>query len=221
MSRVVLVTGATGKQGSRVVDALLASPVDFRILALTRNPSSKAAQALAAKSNNAITVLRGDLDDPVAIFTDAAVSIWGVFSVQLGVDPKMTLERETTQGKDLIDAAIQNRVSCFIYASAYRGRDDRSASNPVPQFQTKQVVEAYLEERAAGSTMAWTVLRPVVFFENLTPDIVGQTFVGALKYYIKPDRAVAIRLDKGHRLVRRTRVFEPGQVQRPSGGLGR
>ena len=80
MSRVVLVTGATGKQGSAVVEALLASPVDFQILALTRNPSSKAAQAIAAKSN-IITLLIGDLDDPATIFTDAAVSIWGVFSV--------------------------------------------------------------------------------------------------------------------------------------------
>ena len=72
----------------------------------------------------------------------------------------MTPERETAQGKGLIDAAIRNRVSCFIYASAYRG-PDRPASNLVPQFQTKQVVEAYLEERAASSTMVWTVLRPV------------------------------------------------------------
>ena len=188
MSRVVLVTGATGKQGSAVVEALLASPADFRILALTRNPSSKAAQAVAAKSDT-ITILKGDLENPATIFTDAAVSIWGVFSVQEGVDPNMTPEREMAQGKGLIDAAILNGVLCFVYVTAYRGRD-RSASNLVPQFQTKQVVEAYLEERAVGSTMTWTVLRPVVFFENLTPNIVGQTIVGALKIYIKPERVV-------------------------------
>ena len=52
MSRAILVTGATGFQGSAVIDALLAqeTPSPFLILAATRNARSPAATRLAAKS---------------------------------------------------------------------------------------------------------------------------------------------------------------------------
>ena len=48
MSKVVAVCGATGKQGSGVVDALLKLG-GFKVRGLTRDPASKAAQALAVK----------------------------------------------------------------------------------------------------------------------------------------------------------------------------
>ena len=52
MSRTILVTGATGKQGGAVVNALLAANADFQILALTRDAQSASAQRLAKKSPN-------------------------------------------------------------------------------------------------------------------------------------------------------------------------
>ena len=52
MSRAILVSGATGSQGGAVVQALLDQAPDFRILALTRDPTSPSAQKLAAKSDN-------------------------------------------------------------------------------------------------------------------------------------------------------------------------
>ena len=42
----ILVTGATGNQGGAVARELLAS--GYRVKAMTRNPTSEAAQALAA-----------------------------------------------------------------------------------------------------------------------------------------------------------------------------
>ncbi len=52
--RKLLITGATGKQGSAVINALLANPPAYphEILALTRSPTSAAAKALTAKSSN-------------------------------------------------------------------------------------------------------------------------------------------------------------------------
>lgn len=82
----ILVTGATGKQGSSVINALLAAKTQFQILALTRNVSSPSAKALAAKSSNVILV-EGNLDDADSIFRNAqkvtSLPIWGVFSVQV------------------------------------------------------------------------------------------------------------------------------------------
>lgn len=86
MSRALLITGATGKQGGSVIKALLARNTNFKILAVTRDVNSPSAKRLAAASPN-ITLVQGNLDNTEAIFQDAkkAVqeSVWGVFSVQV------------------------------------------------------------------------------------------------------------------------------------------
>ncbi len=87
MSRAILVTGATGRQGGAVITNLLKMKVPFNILAVTRNPSSASAQRLAAKSPS-IKVIQGDLEKANEIFATAKQvtpdPIWGVYSVQVG-----------------------------------------------------------------------------------------------------------------------------------------
>jgi NAD(P)-dependent dehydrogenase (short-subunit alcohol dehydrogenase family) len=88
MARALLVTGATGKQGGSLINALLEANADFEILALTRNANSASAQKLKAKSPN-IKLVTGDLDAIDSVFEKAKqaskLPIWGVFSVQVGV----------------------------------------------------------------------------------------------------------------------------------------
>jgi hypothetical protein len=61
----ILVTGATGKQGGAVVAALL--QVGRSIRAMTRDPQSSAAQALAAQA----VEVKGDFNNPASL--DAAL----------------------------------------------------------------------------------------------------------------------------------------------------
>jgi uncharacterized protein YbjT (DUF2867 family) len=170
MSKVILVTGATGKQGGAVIDALKASDhlSGYTILALTRNINSPSAKKLAEYDN--IKLVAGDLNNVPAIFVEAAkvVSdpIWGIFSVQAyplrgkGSDPAI----EVKQGKDLIDTAVTNGVSFFVYASVDRGGDNSSQNKtPIPHFATKLEIEKHLLENA--KTMKWTILRPVTFMD--------------------------------------------------------
>lgn len=95
MSRTLLITGATGKQGGSVISSLLARNADFNILAITRNSASPAAQRLAAKSNR-ISLVQGDLNDTESIFQAAkkaaSTPIWGVFSVQVRTHTEPLLE---------------------------------------------------------------------------------------------------------------------------------
>lgn len=88
MSRAVLITGATGKQGGSVVNALLKQGTDYEILAVTRDPQSASAQRLAARSPK-IKLVAGNLDDAGEIFNKARevseAPIWGVFSVQVSL----------------------------------------------------------------------------------------------------------------------------------------
>ena len=85
-ARAILITGATGKQGGAVINALLKRKTDFEILALTRNPQSPSAQRLARKHPN-IKLLDGNLDAIDDVFRKARettkLPIWGVFNVQV------------------------------------------------------------------------------------------------------------------------------------------
>lgn len=83
----LLITGATGKQGSATINALISAGAlsTFTILAATRNLTSSAAKQLQSRG---VIVIEGDLNDCEAIFerTEIALDggkVWGVFSVQV------------------------------------------------------------------------------------------------------------------------------------------
>ncbi|KAG8672728.1 hypothetical protein FPOAC2_06131 [Fusarium poae] len=194
MSRAILITGATGKQGSAVINALLAkSSSDFLLLAVTRNKESASAKNLIAKSSN-IKLVQGDLDSIPALFQAAkraagTVPIWGVYSVQLSMGKGVTLEGEIRQGKGLIDESIKTGISHFVYSSVDRGGDEKSWADAtvVPHFKTKYEVEHYLRDSTnnAKSSMNWTILRPTAFMENLEPVFATKVFLTMIRDTLK------------------------------------
>lgn len=87
-TKTILVAGATGVQGRSIIAALKpeenGSP-GFRVLALTRQPNSPGAKALAS-ANSHVQLVQGDLDNPETIkkiFDEAGGvgAIYGVFCV--------------------------------------------------------------------------------------------------------------------------------------------
>ena len=176
LERKILVAGATGKQGGALISALLKSPpsLPYKLVALTRNSSSPRALALARKPN--VTVLEGNLDNCEAIFKASPEPFHGVFSVQVPFKPKV----EEQQGKALVDAAAAHGVKHFVYTSAERGgpqQSDRSGTE-IKHFISKFNIENHLKQVSAnaGGSMKWTIIRPVAFMENLTPDFFGRGF---------------------------------------------
>ena len=171
--RRILVTGATGKQGGALINALVASPPNppFHLVALTRKARAPRAPALAQRPK--VSTLEGDLDDCNAIF-NGQDSFHGVFSV---TTPIKSEEIEERQGKALVDAAAANGVKHFVFTSAERGVNGDTDPTPVPHFQSKFNVEQHLKQVAAKTgTMDWTIIRPVAFMENLSPDFIGKAF---------------------------------------------
>lgn len=188
MSKVLLITGATGKQGGSVIDAILSSPAlasSFTLLAVTRDTSTASAEKLVAR-NPSVKLVQGNLDDIPSLFLAAdriaQKPIWGVFSVQVSMGKKVTVEGEMQQGKGLIDESIRHGVKCFVYSSVERGGDEASWDNqtPVPHFQSKYHIERHLRD-VAGDTMGWTILRPVAFMDNLQPSFPTKVFMTALR----------------------------------------
>ncbi|KAH7206303.1 hypothetical protein DER44DRAFT_865739 [Fusarium oxysporum] len=182
MSRTILISGATGKQGGAVLDRLVKQNADVEILAVSRNPNSPSAQKLLKKSSN-IKLVQGDLSDATTIFKNAGEvtkqPIWGVFSVQVN-------GAEVAQGKGLVDAALDAGVKFFVYTSVDRHGED-SLHNPtqVPHFITKHEIEKHLISRTTGTDMQWFIIRPVAFMENLTDNFLGRSFVTAWKLVVK------------------------------------
>jgi uncharacterized protein YbjT (DUF2867 family) len=75
----VVVTGATGKQGGALIQALPSKPNQpFEIYAITRDATSASAKYLAQKPN--VNVVEGGFDHPEAIFQKVS-NVWGLFSV--------------------------------------------------------------------------------------------------------------------------------------------
>lgn len=192
MSKAILVIGATGNQGGAVLRALLDnpsfSPETYSIYAVTRNPSSPSATALAAKSP-AIKLVTGDLNDVPAIFQSLPSKPWGVFSVQ----PRG--KEEITQGKAIVDEAVKAGVSHFVYTSVDRG-GPASDTTPtdVPHFKSKHEIEQYLRDAVARSSgnMTYTILRPCFFLDNLEGGFVGKVIATAWKDHIPSDKKMQV-----------------------------
>jgi uncharacterized protein YbjT (DUF2867 family) len=93
---------------------------------------------------------------------------------------------EEKQGKAIVDEALRSGVKVFVYTSADRHGDD-SLINPtnVPHFITKSNIELHLINKARGTDMAWSILRPTAFLENITPDFFGKVFATAWKMSLK------------------------------------
>lgn len=98
-------------------------------------------------------------------------------------------EAEERQGKDLIDTALKNNVKHFVYTSVDRGGDKSfDTPTPIPHFISKHKIEHYLVDSTPAGEMTWTILRPVAFLENFTPDFFGKVFATCWRDTVKEKR---------------------------------
>jgi uncharacterized protein YbjT (DUF2867 family) len=176
--KVVLVTGATGRQGGAVVRHMV--PKGWKLRALTRNPQSHAAQSLAHRG---VELVQGDMEDTTSL-ARAAAGVYGIYSVQdfwtVGA------RREIQQGKNVADAAKKADVKHFVYSSA--GGAERNTG--IPHFDSKWEVEKHI--RSLG--LPATVIRPAGFMEMYYID---QVELGILKGKL----ADPIRADKPYQTI--------------------
>ena len=170
---LVLVTGATGRQGGATARELLAR--GHRVRALTRRPESPEARALEALG---AAVVAGDMDDAGSL-ERAVAGAWGVFSVQNTWEAGV--EREEEQGLRLAGIARRAGVRHFVYSSV--GSAHRQTG--IPHFENKARIEARVRELGFPSH---TILRPVFFMENwASPWFLPGIQEGRLAVGIRPE----------------------------------
>lgn len=166
--KLILITGATGQQGGAVCNALIGK--GFKLRALTRNPDSDSAKALAAKG---VEVVKGDLDDAASLKASLD-GVWGAFSVQNTWEAGVQKEEE--QGKRFATLAREAGVKHFVYTSV--GSAERKTG--IPHFDNKARVEDTVRGLKFDSHV---ILRPVFFMENLPSPwfLNGDNLVTSLK----------------------------------------
>lgn len=144
---MILVTGAAGKTGSSVLEALSRQGVDSR--ALVRRPRQEG----VAEAAGATEVVVGDLLDPDAVFR----AMTGASAVYLIV-PNMHPE-EGQIGALAIKAAKAAGVSRFVYHSVLHPQ-----VREMPHHWKKLAVEESLIE----SQLAFTILQPSAYMQNVS-----------------------------------------------------
>ncbi|HVU53157.1 MAG TPA: NmrA/HSCARG family protein [Polyangia bacterium] len=152
--KLILITGATGKQGGATLRHL-ARRGGFKLRAMTRKPDGEAAKAVAALGAD---VVAADLDDAASL-ARALAGAWGVYAVQNTWEAGVAKEEE--QGKRLATLAREAGVQRFVYASV----GSAHKKTGIPHFDNKFRVEEAV--RALGFP-SYAVIRPVFFMENLT-----------------------------------------------------
>src|SRR6201988_3440594 len=108
-SKLVLVAGATGKQGGAVVEALLTR--GHQVRALTRNAASPAANRLRQQG---VEIAVGDFTDHASLVC-AARGADAVYAMSTPYE--QGAEKEVAQGMTITDAAQAAGIDHFIYTS--------------------------------------------------------------------------------------------------------
>ncbi|KAJ7041779.1 hypothetical protein C8F04DRAFT_1078683 [Mycena alexandri] len=169
--RIVSVFGATGLQGSAVVDALLKDGT-FLPRAITRDPNSATSQKLKARGAQ---VVRGDSLNKASL-VKALEGSEAVFAVTVVNVPHVDGKDEVTQGRNMVDAAKEVGVKFFIWTGLPgMKRITGGKLQNCTHFDDKEIVQEYLQ----SSGLAHASLMLPAFLENLwSYDILKKTPTG-------------------------------------------
>ena len=168
--KIIAVVGATGSQGGGLAHAILDDPdSEFAVRALTRNPSSAAAQALAARGAE---VVAADLDDPDSV-RKAFDGAYGAFAVTAFWEYN-SVEREQAHVRAVVDAAKATGLQHVIWSTLPDTRlhvpleDDRMPTlhgkYKVPHFDSKGESDQVFLDAGVPTTFLSTTM----YFDSFT-----------------------------------------------------
>ncbi|KAL1390210.1 hypothetical protein HDK64DRAFT_327220 [Phyllosticta capitalensis] len=178
MSKTIVVTGATGTQGSAVVRVMLETG-NWKVRAVTRNPESDSAKAIAAKGAEIVVA---DYDDEASVkkaFEGAhaifALTNWWEY-LRRGKSQDECGLIEERQGMTLARAAAEiPTLEHYIWSTLPAAKELTGGKCPVPHFDYKAVVDRRIREElpalAAKTTSLFFGFYPsnFAYFHMLKP----------------------------------------------------
>ena len=153
----IIVCGATGKQGSKVLDSLVESK-KWNVIALSRNPEGDKAKAI---KNKGIEVRKADLQDKASLIK-AFEKAYGVFGVTTPetAKGKMDTQMEREQGFNIIEACGENKIKHLVLSTVFYISEEQLS---IPYVRSKQNIEANVIE----NEIPYTFLRPSSFIDEI------------------------------------------------------
>jgi len=134
-AKIIAVVGATGAQGGGLVQAILKDPQRrFRARALTRDPKSDKARALAEQGAD---VVRADLDEAESL-RKAFAGAWGAFCVT-NFWEHFSPEKELLQARHMAEAAWHADVGHVIWSTL----EDTRHSIPLHDMRMPTLMQHY------------------------------------------------------------------------------
>ncbi|EOZ98747.1 hypothetical protein A33Q_1401 [Indibacter alkaliphilus LW1] len=179
--KVIVVCGATGTQGSSVLEKLWDFRHIWHIIALTRNEKSEKANALRAIG---VEVKQADLEDKNSLIHTfkGAYAVFGVTQPWSPDNKHCFPEKEIQQGKNIVDACVINDVSHLVYSSVL---NFTSKPIQIPHVDSKLIIETYIKT----NNLNYTILRLPQFMDNI-----GSSFFpvkkGVVKGFVDADAKV-------------------------------
>ena len=166
MSKILAVFGATGQQGSSVINYVLDDPElsqRYKIRAITRDPNTEKAKQLK------VEVIQGDVLDRASLKT-ALTGVHTVFAMTTPSFGPNGLEVEYNSGKTIADVTIEEGAEYIIFSTLPSARDISGGKyTKVTPFDAKAKAEQYIR----GLDIKSAYYSPGYFIENLQ----AQTFI--------------------------------------------
>jgi NADH dehydrogenase len=167
---MILVVGATGTLGGRIVRGLLAQGKDVRILVRDPSPSVELAPiGLATDAESLVAAgaqrVTGDLTDRPSLAA-ACAGVETVITTATAAKRDGDLEAVDLHGTLALRAAASEAgANHFIYTSAYGA----TVGHPMPMLHVKGTCEQALVD----SGLTWTILQPALLCEVVVPMVLG------------------------------------------------
>lgn len=162
MSKILAVFGATGQQGSSIVNYVLNDPEfsqQFKIRAITRDTTSEKAKELSKK----VEVVQGDVLDKSSL----GPALTGVHTVYAMSTPSFGPDGpdvEFNSGKAIADAAVEKGVEYFVWSTLPAvSKISGGKYTKVGPFEAKARVEEYIRSLSIKSSF----ISLGYFMENL------------------------------------------------------
>ncbi|EFC37011.1 predicted protein [Naegleria gruberi] len=160
MSKLIVVIGATGKQGGSVIKHLQKQG-NWKLRGITRDSNSARAKELAEQG---VEIVSCNMSNKEAL-AEAFKGAYGVFGVTTpGRFGSVDHEKELTEGLNLVEAAVKNNVQHFVFSSLDDVTKASGGKISVPHFTNKNKVE---QEARKTNIPFKTFVYPPFFADNL------------------------------------------------------
>ncbi|KAJ1916914.1 hypothetical protein H4219_003496 [Mycoemilia scoparia] len=174
---LVVISSASNIQSRSVINVLIKSK-EFRLRLMVddnNRPDMKRAQEIKAKHPD-VELFAASLNKPETLYAllKGASIVFGIPPLEMPEDHNSTdagCREEFVQGKNLVDAAVKNKVQMFIWSSLDNISEGTSGKyTHVHHFDNRNKVEQYISSQEFELPSAF--IHPGFYYENF-PDMIS------------------------------------------------